>query len=102
MLTGCERQDGLWEQVRLHVWWACVTYSLVGRGFIVSCTAYIFAWSLAQSSWTANASTVLMYGVRCFAVLCCAVVCSEGSSGQGGCSGRHLFGWRDAMDIVVK
>eukprot|EP00775_Hariotina_reticulata_P011921 gene11921-12065_t len=27
---------------------------------------------------------------------------SEGSSGQGGCSGRHLFGWRDAMDIVVK
>lgn len=27
---------------------------------------------------------------------------SEGASGQGGCSGRHLFGWRDAMDIVVK
>lgn len=27
---------------------------------------------------------------------------SEGSSGQGGCSGRHLFGWRDAVDIVVK
>ncbi|KAF8058901.1 SRFR1 [Scenedesmus sp. PABB004] len=27
---------------------------------------------------------------------------SAGASGQGGCSGRHLFGWRDAMDIVVK
>jgi hypothetical protein len=27
---------------------------------------------------------------------------SEGSSGQGGVAGRHLFGWRDAMDIVVK
>ncbi|KAG2493602.1 hypothetical protein HYH03_008119 [Edaphochlamys debaryana] len=27
---------------------------------------------------------------------------SEGSSGQGGSAGRHLFGWRDAMDIVVK
>ncbi|KAG2452817.1 hypothetical protein HYH02_002163 [Chlamydomonas schloesseri] len=27
---------------------------------------------------------------------------SEGSSGQAGASGRHLFGWRDAMDIVVK
>lgn len=27
---------------------------------------------------------------------------SEGSSGQGGCSGRHPFGWRDAMDVVVK
>lgn len=27
---------------------------------------------------------------------------SEGSSIQVGASGRHLFGWRDAMDIVVK
>ncbi|GLC64956.1 hypothetical protein PLESTF_000225900 [Pleodorina starrii] len=27
---------------------------------------------------------------------------SEGSSGQAGSAGRHLFGWRDAMDIVVK
>ncbi|KXZ44388.1 hypothetical protein GPECTOR_68g359 [Gonium pectorale] len=27
---------------------------------------------------------------------------SEGSSGQAGGAGRHLFGWRDAMDIVVK
>lgn len=36
---------------------------------------------------------------------CCAApaaVGSEGSSGERGCSGRHLFGWRDAMDIVVK
>lgn len=35
-------------------------------------------------------------------VTSCSVPCSEGSSGEGGCSGRHLFGWRDAMDIVVK
>lgn len=27
---------------------------------------------------------------------------SEGSSVQAGTSGRHQFGWRDAMDIVVK
>ena len=27
---------------------------------------------------------------------------SEGSSVQAGASGRHQFGWRDAMDIVVK
>lgn len=27
---------------------------------------------------------------------------SQGASGQGGSSGQHLFGWRDAMDIVVK
>jgi hypothetical protein len=27
---------------------------------------------------------------------------SEGSTGERGCSGRHVFGWRDAMDIVVK
>ena len=30
------------------------------------------------------------------------LVMSEGSSVHGGASGRHLFGWRDAMDIVVK
>lgn len=29
-------------------------------------------------------------------------VSSEGSSVQAGASGRHQFGWRDAMDIVVK
>jgi tetratricopeptide (TPR) repeat protein len=29
-------------------------------------------------------------------------VVSEGSSVHRGASGRHLFGWRDAMDIVVK
>lgn len=27
---------------------------------------------------------------------------SEGASGQRGSQGRHRFGWRDAMDIVVK
>lgn len=27
---------------------------------------------------------------------------SAGSSGHNGCSGRHQFDWRDAMDIVVK
>ncbi len=29
-------------------------------------------------------------------------VSSEGSSVQAGATGRHEFGWRDAMDIVVK
>jgi hypothetical protein len=29
-------------------------------------------------------------------------VASEGSSAERGCSGRHQWGWRDAMDIVVK
>lgn len=27
---------------------------------------------------------------------------SEGSSGEGGTAGRHPFGWRDGMDLVVK
>ncbi len=27
---------------------------------------------------------------------------SEGSSVQAGAAGRHQFGWRDAMDVVVK
>lgn len=31
-----------------------------------------------------------------------AQVASEGSSVQAGAAGRHQFGWRDAMDILVK
>ncbi len=27
---------------------------------------------------------------------------SVGSSGRSGAQGQHPFGWRDAMDIVVK
>ena len=27
---------------------------------------------------------------------------SAGASGQGGCAGRHLFGWRDAADAAVR
>lgn len=49
---------------------------------------------------TLHHSYILM--LPCCAVLVLSMCRSEGSSGEGGCSGRHLFGWRDAMDIVVK